>query len=66
MNTKQLINDIKEVVMMAILIIWIGSFLCALYTAFYNLKYFLVSIVIFFITTGIISANQKSFKMLEE
>lgn len=66
MNTKQLINDIKEVVMMAILILWIGSFLCALYTAFYDLEYFLVSIVIFFITTGIISAHKKDFKMLEE
>ena len=63
---KQLINDIKEVAMMAILILWIGSFICVMLTAFYNLQYTLVSGTIFLVTTGIINAYKKEFKMLEE
>lgn len=63
---KQFINDIKELTMLAILLLWLGSFLCFLLTVFYDLRYALVSGAIFFVTTAIIHANRDSFKMLEE
>lgn len=65
-KVRQIKDTIIETLMVATLVLWIGSFLAVILTAFYDLMYALVGSVVFFVTTGIIHANRDSFRILEE